>query len=135
MRVTAARIAEMPYHFAGRQRVFETIGPCTRAGFFTRNGELLTIKQDVGHRNAVGKLIRWATERNRVPLGHRAEPSPAEGEHSARQFAGVVRAGVESGDDQHPDPPLCPRPPCRRSTSPTTPGSRSSSSSFSAAPP
>ena len=58
----------MPYHFAGRQRVFETIGPCTRAGFFTRNGELLTIKQDVGHRNAVGKLIRWATERNRVPL-------------------------------------------------------------------
>ncbi|WP_349307035.1 hypothetical protein [Rhodococcus sp. USK13] len=77
MRVTAARIAEMPYHFAGRQRVFETIGPCTRAGFFTRNGELLTIKQDVGHRNAVGKLIRWATERNRVPLGHRAEPSPA----------------------------------------------------------
>ena len=68
VRVPAATIAELPDRLRAAQKVFETTGGLHAAGLFTRTGELLAIKEDVGRHNAVDKLIGWATEQNRVPL-------------------------------------------------------------------
>ncbi|TQC38220.1 formate dehydrogenase accessory sulfurtransferase FdhD, partial [Rhodococcus sp. WS4] len=68
VRVPAATISELPDRLRAAQKVFDTTGGLHAAGLFTRTGELLTIKEDVGRHNAVDKLIGWATEQNRVPL-------------------------------------------------------------------
>ncbi|MCQ4121132.1 formate dehydrogenase accessory sulfurtransferase FdhD [Rhodococcus tibetensis] len=68
VRVSAATITELPDRLRSAQRVFDTTGGLHAAGLFTRTGDLLAIKEDVGRHNAVDKLIGWATEQSSVPL-------------------------------------------------------------------
>ncbi|MFZ2177337.1 MAG: formate dehydrogenase accessory sulfurtransferase FdhD [Rhodococcus sp. (in: high G+C Gram-positive bacteria)] len=68
VRVPSATIAGLPDTLRSSQKVFDSTGGLHAAGLFTRTGELLAIREDVGRHNAVDKLIGWATEQGRVPL-------------------------------------------------------------------
>lgn len=50
------------------QRIFERTGGLHAAGLFTTDGELLTIREDVGRHNAVDKVIGHATRTGLLPL-------------------------------------------------------------------
>ena len=68
VRVDSATVAELPDRLRAAQKVFDTTGGLHAAGLFTRSGELLAVREDVGRHNAVDKLIGWATEQDRIPL-------------------------------------------------------------------
>jgi FdhD protein len=57
IRVDTDVIIELPSRLRAAQKVFTT------------DGRLLAVREDVGRHNAVDKLIGWAVERDRIPLG------------------------------------------------------------------
>ena len=68
----AARLTEtvagLPGTLREHQRVFDRTGGLHAAGLFTRNGELLAVREDVGRHNAVDKVIGWAGREDHLPL-------------------------------------------------------------------
>jgi FdhD protein len=69
--VSAATLATMPDTLRAAQRAFDRTGGLHAAGLFTTDGELLTLREDVGRHNAVDKVIGWALKQGRLPLrGH-----------------------------------------------------------------
>jgi FdhD protein len=55
--VDRATILALPDRLRQAQRVFEATGGLHAAGLFTRDGELLAIREDVGRHNALDKLV------------------------------------------------------------------------------
>ena len=71
VRVAAAVLAQMPDLLREQQALFDETGALHAAGLFTRQGELLCVREDVGRHNAVDKVIGWAALSERLPLaGH-----------------------------------------------------------------
>ncbi|WP_373292796.1 formate dehydrogenase accessory sulfurtransferase FdhD [Mangrovihabitans endophyticus] len=67
----AAMLADLPPKLRAAQRTFDHTGGLHAAGLFSRDGELLVLREDVGRHNAVDKVIGWALRENRLPLtGH-----------------------------------------------------------------
>lgn len=61
-------LATFPDKLRTAQRVFDTTGGLHAAGLFTTQGELLSIREDVGRHNAVDKVIGDAYRNQRLPL-------------------------------------------------------------------
>lgn len=68
-RVAAATLEAMPHQLRSAQRVFESTGGLHAAALFGVDGAMLVIREDVGRHNAVDKVIGWAAEHRRIPLG------------------------------------------------------------------
>ncbi|MEV0945010.1 formate dehydrogenase accessory sulfurtransferase FdhD [Rhodococcus sp. NPDC049939] len=68
VRIPAATLAELPDVLRSAQRVFDVTGGLHAAGLYSRTGELLASREDVGRHNAVDKLVGWATEQSLLPL-------------------------------------------------------------------
>lgn len=67
--VPADVLAALPDRLRSSQRVFDRTGGVHAAGLFTPDGELLTLREDVGRHNAVDKVIGEHVLVGRLPLG------------------------------------------------------------------
>jgi FdhD protein len=68
VRVSAAVLAALPDRLRDAQRIFEHTGGLHAAGLFSADGDLLTVREDVGRHNAVDKVLGWALRGGRLPL-------------------------------------------------------------------
>jgi FdhD protein len=69
--VPASLISRLPDALRSGQRVFEQTGGLHASGLFDRNGELLSVREDVGRHNAVDKLVGQALLVGELPLSER----------------------------------------------------------------
>jgi FdhD protein len=68
-RIDPATVIALPGALRAAQRVFDRTGGLHAAGLFTRTGDLLCVREDVGRHNAVDKVVGWALREGRLPLG------------------------------------------------------------------
>ncbi len=69
--VPAEVLVSLPERLRAKQRVFERTGGLHAAGLFTRDGELVSLREDVGRHNAVDKVIGEHVLDGTVPIsGH-----------------------------------------------------------------
>ena len=61
-------LAGLPDRLRRAQAAFEVTGGLHATGLFTRDGELLCLREDVGRHNAMDKVIGWAFLEGRLPL-------------------------------------------------------------------
>jgi FdhD protein len=69
--VTSDVLVSLPDRLRSKQRVFDRTGGLHAAALFTPDGELLTLREDVGRHNAVDKVIGEQVLGDRVPLADR----------------------------------------------------------------
>ncbi|MFY1635413.1 formate dehydrogenase accessory sulfurtransferase FdhD [Solwaraspora sp. WMMB335] len=69
--LTPEVLTALPERLRAAQRGFDRSGGLHAAGLFTSDGQLRTVREDVGRHNAVDKLIGWAAREELLPLrGH-----------------------------------------------------------------
>src|SRR4051812_14317618 len=61
-------VAALPERLRAAQSVFDATGGLHAAGVFTADGELVTVREDVGRHNALDKLVGHALIERRLPL-------------------------------------------------------------------
>src|SRR5205823_10821708 len=66
--VDARTLPPLADRLRSRQPLFEKTGGLHAAGLFDENGELLTLREDIGRHNAVDKVVGRAVLDRRVPL-------------------------------------------------------------------
>jgi len=69
VRLNAATISSLPEKLRAAQRVFDRTGGLHAAALFDATGELCCVREDVGRHNAVDKVVGWALDQGRLPLG------------------------------------------------------------------
>lgn len=67
VRVEVATLLSLPDTLRKAQRIFESTGGLHGAGLFSRTGDLLCAREDVGRHNAVDKVLGWALMNGRIP--------------------------------------------------------------------
>ncbi|MCY0610519.1 formate dehydrogenase accessory sulfurtransferase FdhD, partial [Klebsiella pneumoniae] len=67
--VAADTLKAMPDQLPRAQRVFARTGGLHAVALFGVDGAMLAVREDIGRHNAVDKVIGWAFERDRIPLG------------------------------------------------------------------
>ncbi|HOB50186.1 MAG TPA: formate dehydrogenase accessory sulfurtransferase FdhD [Mycobacterium sp.] len=67
--VSATTLAGLPARLRTAQPIFASTGGLHGAALFGTDGDMLVAREDVGRHNAVDKVIGWALEAGRIPLG------------------------------------------------------------------
>jgi FdhD protein len=70
-RVAVSTLVRLPEELRAKQSVFDRTGGLHAAGLFTPDGELVTLREDVGRHNAVDKVIGEQALAGRLPLADR----------------------------------------------------------------
>ena len=68
LRVPAALVVELPERLRAAQAAFAATGGLHATGLFGTDGELLCAREDVGHHNAMDKVVGWAFREGLLPL-------------------------------------------------------------------
>jgi FdhD protein len=68
LRVPLALVASLPDRLRTAQAAFAVTGGLHATGLFTREGELLCAREDVGRHNAFDKVVGWAFRAGLLPL-------------------------------------------------------------------
>ncbi len=63
-----AMISKLPDRLQAEQAVFQRSGALHGAAIFSKDGELLVCREDVGRHNAVDKVVGWARGQELLPL-------------------------------------------------------------------
>ena len=63
-----ALVADLPERLREAQATFALTGGLHATGLFTREGELLCVREDVGRHNALDKVVGWAFGAGLLPL-------------------------------------------------------------------
>jgi FdhD protein len=63
-----ALVADLPERLREAQATFALTGGLHATGLFTRDGELLCVREDVGRHNALDKVVGWAFGAGLLPL-------------------------------------------------------------------
>ena len=66
--VTPGLITSLPDKLRAAQNLFEATGGLHAAALFSKEGELLALREDVGRHNALDKLVGWALLNGLLPL-------------------------------------------------------------------
>jgi len=69
LRVPLAVVASLPDRLREEQAAFAVTGGLHASGLFDADGGLLCVREDVGRHNALDKVVGWAFEQRRLPLG------------------------------------------------------------------
>jgi FdhD protein len=67
--VAATTLKAMPDQLRGAQKVFASTGGLHAAALFGLDGAMFVVREDIGRHNAVDKVIGWALEHGRIPMG------------------------------------------------------------------
>jgi len=70
--ISAATLLQLPERLSSAQGIFDRTGGLHAAGLFTRAGELIVAREDIGRHNAVDKIIGWALAQHKIPLADHA---------------------------------------------------------------
>jgi FdhD protein len=70
LRVEADVVAVLPDRLRDEQAAFGATGGLHATGLFDPDGHLLCVREDVGRHNAMDKVLGWAFQEGRLPLGH-----------------------------------------------------------------
>ncbi|CAB4244101.1 Sulfur carrier protein FdhD [Methylacidimicrobium sp. AP8] len=68
--IPASLLPALPERLGSRQGIFRATGGLHAAGLFSKEGELIALREDVGRHNAMDKLVGWALLQGRLPLSH-----------------------------------------------------------------
>ncbi|WP_449371912.1 formate dehydrogenase accessory sulfurtransferase FdhD [Arthrobacter psychrolactophilus] len=68
--IDAAVLASLPEVLREQQKLFEKTGGVHAAGLFSPEGELLSLREDVGRHNAVDKVVGAAFREKQLPLSN-----------------------------------------------------------------
>ena len=68
LQIAQTLVMQLPNKLRGKQTVFATTGGIHAAGLFTPEGELVTVREDVGRHNALDKLIGHQLLNDKFPL-------------------------------------------------------------------
>jgi FdhD protein len=68
LRISAARVAELPVALRRAQAAFAATGGLHATGMFDTRCELVCVREDVGRHNAMDKVIGWAFRAGLLPL-------------------------------------------------------------------
>lgn len=68
IRVSTELLSSLPETLRAAQRVFDKTGGLHATGLFTADGELVTLREDVGRHNALDKVVGDALRAGRLPL-------------------------------------------------------------------
>lgn len=61
-------IAQLTDKMRAAQSLFDNTGGLHAVGLFDKQGELITLREDIGRHNAMDKVIGWAVQQTRLPL-------------------------------------------------------------------
>ncbi len=67
--VSTETLSALPGKLRDSQKVFAATGGLHGAALFASDGTTLVVREDIGRHNAVDKVIGWALEQRRIPLG------------------------------------------------------------------
>src|SRR3954469_9180313 len=68
LRVPLAFVSALPASLRAAQRAFDATGGLHATGLFSREAELLCVREDVGRHNALDKVVGWAFGAGLLPL-------------------------------------------------------------------
>jgi FdhD protein len=69
LELPATVLADLPERLRAAQPAFAATGGLHATGLFDSSGELRCLREDVGRHNAMDKVVGWAFNESRLPLG------------------------------------------------------------------